>query len=279
MTNWKKHTNRRKIRAFALIFLPTIFFVACEKKTEPPARTVASVDDVRLTESRLNELMKIHDVPYKNRKEAVNNWIEEQIYWKEAEARGLLASEKYKIVLDENKRQIAKALLIDDFLNSRKIGVTDAEISSYYEKHKGEFILREKAYLLDRAFFDDLQNALEFRKKAISKGWNFAEKVAALHVEKNRFTLQREIYPQEAIRAVEFLNINEVSPALKNYNGKYIVFKISKKFEPNDYYPFPVVREKAKARVALEKRVELFAKYKNEIFSKHKIEIYGDLNE
>lgn len=279
MTNWKKHINRRKIRVFALIFLPAFLFVACEKKVERPGKTVALVDDEPLSEKHLQRLMDIHNIPETEKEKAIKVWIENEIYYKEAEEKGLLNSAKFETVTNENKRLIAKALLLDSFLSERKIDVTENEVKIYYDKHKDEFILREKAFVINKAEFDDLPSALEFRRLAIKGGWGFAEYKTGNKSRQNVLYRLSELPSLEAMHAVEYLQTGEISPVLQTRDKKYFLFVINKKLSANDYYPLSAVYNDAKTRAQMEKQVAAFNKYKKEIFDKHKIEVYGALNE
>ncbi len=278
MTNWKKLTSRSKIKALSLILL-SLFLSACEKETELPAKTVAAVDDVALSDRQLNFLMKIHGAGKDEKNKIVRNWIEEQIFLREAEANGLLEDEKFKAVAEENRKELAKAFLAEAFFNALEINVSDYEIRDYYEKHKGEFILFEEAFVMDKALFENLESALEFRKKAVASGWDKAVFSRNPEIRGDVFVLKHELSPVQAMRVTEFLSEGEPSPVIKDFDGTYFVFRIKRKLAQNDFYPLKTVYDEIKTRVEIEKRAARFAEYKKEIYGKHKIEIYGEINE
>ena len=279
MTSFKKLTNRRKIRAASLIFLSSLFLIACEEKQLPPGKTVASVDNVRLSERELNEIMNAHAASSGEKKQIVNNWIEEQVYYNEAKEKGLLDKPDAKVLADENLKQIAKALLIDEFIRTRDFTVTDEEARKYYEEHGGEFLAGNNALILDFAELNDLQQALKFRELAIRKNWQTAVSVLNARTERNKFLFENELTPPEAMRSAKYLPENEISPVIKNFDGKFFVFRITKRIDKGEILPFDAVGEKIRKRLEMEKKAAMFKEYKEEIFGNHKIEFYGDINE
>ena len=72
---------------------------------------------------------------------------------------------------------------------------------------------------------------------------------------------------------------NEISPVIKNFDGKFFVFRITKRIDKGEILPFDVVGEKIRKRLEMEKKAAMFKEYKEEIFGNHKIEFYGDINE
>jgi hypothetical protein len=261
------------------LLVSSFLFFACEEKKAPPAKTVASVDDVRLSGRELDRIMKLHSLDEKNRSKAVNSWIESEIYYAEAKRRGLLDAEKYKILSEENRRQIAKALLIDEFFETHPVIVSETDAREYYERHKSEFVLHENACLVNTAFFQTLDVALDFRKFAIKKNWTTAVRKFSGRYSENDFLLEKDFPTAEAMRAAKFLSEGEISPVFKTSDGSYFVFSLKRRTEAGEILPFDAVRTKVETRFALEKKAKMFSEYKKQIFKNHTIEIYGDLNE
>ncbi len=237
------------------------------------------MDNVRLSERELNEIMSAHAASSGGKKQIVNNWIEEQVYYNEAKEKGLLDKPEAKVLAGENLKQIAKALLIDEFIRTHDFTVTEEESKKYYDEHGGEFLAENNALIIDFADFDDLQQALKFREIAIRKNWQAAVSVLNVRTEQNKFLFENELTPPEAMRSAKYLSENEISPVIKNFDGKFFVFRITEKIDKGEILPFDAVRNKIKKRLEMEKKAAMFKEYKEEIFGNHKIEFYGDINE
>jgi hypothetical protein len=281
MTNYKKHINLIKISFSFSLFLVVLIVTGCGEKKSPPPKAIAAVDGKILTDVSLNKIKTAHNYKDAEKKKIVNNWIEDNIFYLEAKDNGLLSADNYIVLSDENKSELAKALLLKKFFDNYYYSPSEDELREYYKNHSGEFILTEDYYDIDVASSEDFNELLKLRSTAISKGWSAAESVNGnkINVKRNSLIPASELAPEDFRNAVQMMETEKISPIVKGEENLYNLFRINKIFKKGEVSPFFAVKATVAQRLTLQKEVTEYEKYKEELYSKHKIEIYGDLNE
>ncbi len=281
MTNYKKHINLIKNSFLLSLFLIVLIVTGCGEKKTPPPKAVASVDGKVFTDVLLKKIKTVHGFNNSETKKIVNNWIEDNIFLFEAKEKGLLSTDEYSVLCDENKTELAKALLLKKFFDKINYVPSEDELLEYYENHRGEFILTEDYYDLDIASSEDFNELLKLRSSFIAKGSRALE-----HPESNKIKIRRNVFiPESGLTPKEFRNAalmmetEEISPVIQGENNFYNIFLINKIFKKGDVSPFFAVKKIISQRLTVQKKVTEYEKYKKELYSRHKIEIYGDLNE
>jgi len=281
MTNYKKHINPIKISPLLSLFLVVLIVSGCGEKKSPPPKAIASVDGKVLTDVLLNKIKTAHNYKDSEKKKVVNNWIEDNIFYLEAKENGLLSTGNYIVLSDENRSELAKALLLKKFFDNFYYAPSEDELYEYYKKHDGEFILTEDYYDIDIASSEDFNELLKFRNTAISKGWSKAERIIGnkISIKRNLLLPAAGLEPEDFRNAVLITEIGKISPVVEGNNNLFDLFRINKILKKGEISPFFAVKKTISQRLTLQKKVTEYEKYKEELYSKHKIEIYGDLDE
>ena len=115
-----------------------------EKKSGQDA--VAIINDKKITLDELNK--RWNEIPEQNRygltkDKLLDGLIQEELIAQESLKAGIDKTEGYKKSLEDIKRQ----LLVREYLNKEvvnKVKVTEADVKSYYETHKNEYVEPER---------------------------------------------------------------------------------------------------------------------------------------
>jgi len=174
----------RRVLTAILIAAALLSFSACQKKNASP-EVMARVDGREITRAEVQKYFENQTAgaPQAPAGEQANSLrlsilrqlIDDEILMQRAEKLGLLATDEEvnrklneikapytqeefnkrlqekKITLDDFKHDLRRSLTVDKVLNreiTSKINISDQDISSYYNAHKGEFNLIEPQYHL-----------------------------------------------------------------------------------------------------------------------------------
>ncbi len=281
MMNYKKHLSPIKINSYFGIAVLIFAVLGCGEKKAPHPKAVASVDGKIFTSNELDNIKKTHFFKDSEKKDIVNQWIEEQVFLREAEDKGITKQVEFVTLSNESKAEIAKALLLKNFFDSFNVEVNENEIRNYYNNHRGEFISKDDIYYLRTATSKDFSVALRFRESAISQNWKEAMQRNFTDISfDTKIPIKIDKIPAGEFRnTLLSIDSQKISPVVKSNHGEYIVFQIVAKLKKGSLLKLEDVRNEIIQRIRLQKKIIEYEKYKEKLYSKHKIEIYGDLNE
>jgi EpsD family peptidyl-prolyl cis-trans isomerase len=130
------------IKNLCTILLVGIVLVsACKKGEEKKGKVIAKVEDKTLTmEDFLKQIppQMLMQTTAENREAILDNWIANEILYKDAIKKGLLNDPEIKENLEQIKKQLLTRAYIKEILEQVQF-VSDMEARSYFEQHKEDF--------------------------------------------------------------------------------------------------------------------------------------------
>jgi hypothetical protein len=275
MMSFEKHLVKKT--KISLLFIVAILFFGCveEKKEED---YVARVNDSYLSSKELNELI---DTTYSStfyKSEVIRNWINRELMFQKAVEEGILEKEKYKSLIKNSERELAAALLLDQYVSGEKISFEPVELSSYFEENRDEFKLAKNAYLLNIIHFNNEDRAVEFRSGFLTNGWdstliNFEGDSTIIDVWNKVLLKEQDIFPPTVLRVVKRIHPPEISIVISEGSGYYSIVQLLGKYMKDSLPPFNVIKDEIEVRYLAEKRNKLIEDYIEKLYSTNEIEV------
>jgi len=140
-----------KMKNLCVILLIGILLVtACKKGEEKEGKILAKVGNSTLTmEDFLQQIppQMLMQTTAENRQAILDNWIANEIIYKDALKKGLLNNPEIKERLEQIKKQLLTRAYIQEILETVQF-VSDIEARGYFEQHKDEFnSIREVSHM------------------------------------------------------------------------------------------------------------------------------------
>ena len=270
--------NLKKLSKNSLLvpFLISLIFLSCSKE-EKNEKNIAKVNDAVLTEDMLNSMMNDSKNKAKLKDEIINQWIEDEVLFQEAEKEGITNEKEFQKILERSKKNLAISFLIKKYLDKNEIQIKDEELKKYYDENKNEFILNDEFYYLRIAKFENYESAIEFRKKLIETNWNIANNYIKTKTDKYQtkedLIYKKDLQPIQVVRIVNTMEINEISSIIDISNNEFIIINLMNKYSENTIPPFEAVKNLVKEKLTILKQKELIHNYLTELLSEHNLEI------
>lgn len=273
--NFKKHLKNRIIVNF--LFLAPLFFAACGKE-EVEQKFVAKVNDATLSEKDLNEALAGFRNGMKYREEYINEWVEKEMLYQEAESQGLIESDEFRKTVQQSRMELAKALLITRMLSENSIVPEQNELKDYFEKFKEDFRLNDAAFRVNVIKFNSEDKAVQFRSTAVESDWArtlnvFRGDASIVGTENNQLLMKHDISDLNLLRIVNYLNSDEISIVFKTEPSVFEVVQLVEKFDQGYLPAFEDVETLVKERYIHFKQLELYRNYINSLVSKYNLVI------
>jgi EpsD family peptidyl-prolyl cis-trans isomerase len=140
-----------KMKSLCVILLIGILLVtACKKGEEKEGKVLAKVEKTTLTmEDFLQQIppQMLMQTTAENRQAILDNWVANEIIYKDALKKGLLKDPEIKERLEQIEKQLLTRAYMQEILEEVQF-VSDIEARSYFEKHKDEFnSIREVSHM------------------------------------------------------------------------------------------------------------------------------------
>lgn len=270
--------NLKKLSKNSLLvpFLISLIFLSCSKE-EKNEKNIAKVNDAVLTEDMLNSMMNDSKNKAKLKDEIINQWIEDEVLFQEAEKEGITNEKEFQKILERSKKNLAISFLIKKYLDKNEIQIKDEELKKYYDENKNEFILNDELYYLRIAKFENYESAIEFRKKLIETNWNIANNYIKTKTDKYQtkedLIYKKDLQPIQVVRIVNTMEINEISSIIDISSNEFIIINLMNKYSENTIPPFEAVKNLVKEKLTILKQKELIHNYLTELLSEHNLEI------
>lgn len=266
-----------KAKLFEGIFFPLFLFYACSESQKPDSY-VARVNDSYLTEEKLSELVDSQYVTSANRTLAIKNWVKQEMLFQEAKKQGILKEKSFKNTIEKSERQLANAMVLENFMKNWIPEVTEENLNYYFEENKSSFKLAFDSYLLNKISFSEEDVAVQFRTELISSDWKsaankFSEHSSLAEVSDTVLVAEQDIYPVKILRVLEGLYPPEISIVISDDRGYYWVVQLIDKYPAQSIPPFKTIKKEVERRfvsVSGEVAIENFI---GELYSKNEIEI------
>jgi hypothetical protein len=267
--------NRKQIIE-GIIF--SLFLLYACSESQKQESYVARVNGSYLTEADLSELIDSQYVSGKSRASVINNWVRQEVLYQEAAKQGLTKTKDYIKTIEDAKRELAAALLLDKFSKSSKPDYTNNDLMNYYNESRTSFRLPFNSYFLNQINFSDRNTAVQFRTEVIDSGWSeaadkFAKDTSLIIVSNKVLIPEHDIYPGKLLRILEGLYPLEISIVIQDDRGYYTVVQLLDKYFAESVPPFDAVKSEVEKRY-ISALAELYVEdYINDLYIENEIEI------
>jgi hypothetical protein len=261
-----------------IIFVVAFFSYGCGKVTTQPD-FVARVNNSYLTKDDLAKMIDTSNISNFYRNEVIRNWINKEVLYQEALKKRILKDSEFNRLIDNSKRELAASMLLQKYYEDEKISYEPEELEEYYNRHQGEFKRFYDSYLLNRAVFNDEDNAVRFRTMVQESNWLKALNVfkndpSLINTDVNQLLYDYEIHPAPLLRIVSGLNPGEVSIVINiETDQSYIIVQEVQKFLKDSIPPFLLIKPFVEKRFIEQKKEDLLKSYLKELYSSNEIEI------
>jgi hypothetical protein len=273
--NCKKHL---KINLNEILFLSSvIIFFSCSE--EPKKEDfIARVNDSYLTREEFASLVDTSKLSKSEKDQVINNWIHRELLFQKARKEGIVDEKLYKDVLNRSRKELAAALLINDYLKSEEINISEDELLKYFQKNKSYFSLRVDSYLINKIIFSSEDAAIKFRTLAVESDWQKAVNVfgsdsSLVEIQNSELIEENNLYPKQLARIAKDLYPLEISLVIIDNAGYYSVVQMLAKYLNQTTPPFEVIKDRVEERLTAEKNKKLADDFIKELYSKNEIEI------
>lgn len=259
------------------LILPLFILTACSESKKPESY-VAKVNDSYLTESEYNELIDSQFVSDASRSAVIKNWVRQEILYQEALKDGITESKGFKETIENSKKQLAAAILLEKIAATAQLQFSIDELEDYFEKNSSSFKLPFNSYYLNRVNFSGRDAAVEFRTDLIMTGWEDAVKKSEndpelVNTEDAALISEQDVQPVRLLRILEGLYPLEISIVIPDERGYYSVVQLLDKYTAGSIPAFHTVKNEVERRYKAALTELAVENYINELYSLSEVEI------
>ena len=164
--------SRTAARAVAA---PILFLAACAGPEER-LPVVARVGDVTLEEAEFLDQLPVQlegSEAFDARRIFVEKWVEEELLYQEAIERGLDDNARLAVLLEQSRRDILVAALLDSEFDDKPADVSEAEIQAFYDTHQDDFVRDQAEMRAEHIVLRSRRDANALRRELV-QGADFA---------------------------------------------------------------------------------------------------------
>ncbi len=259
------------------IFAAPVILTGCGRN-KAPANYLARVNESYLTEESLRNRIDSASLSPQVKAECSQEWIKNELLFREAERAGITKDEKFNSLLEQNKRELAATFFVKQLLDKASISCSDAEVQAYYDEHQDEFQLASGAFLFDEAYFTNERAAQEFRNLTVQDGWNaattrFSGNGATKSILQKVFRYAYQTSSDMQYRLLAMMAEGELSLVFQDDPSSWWVIRAGKSYNPGDVPPLLAVRPIIESRILEIKKKEYLNGYIQRLYTSNKIEI------
>jgi len=245
-------------RTFRIICVSAAIFAAAAVLpgcSDTRSKTLARVNGKAITvgdfETRLSKMPAYYKaIAAQRKKDFLDDMISEQLMYKEALKRGLNRDREVRELIEEAKRKILVAKLLEN--EGRKTAVSEEKIKEFYEAHKGEFVTPLKMRA-SHIMTDTEAEAKEVQQK-LNDGADFAQLAREYSKDPSKdrggdigYFVKGQLMPQIEEVALG-LDVGQTSDIIRTKFGYHII-RMTEKVEPRTV-------ELSEVRDAIEKELK-----------------------
>lgn len=260
------------------MILGVISFISCNDEIKHEEKIIAQVGKSKLTEEQLElSLKRIGNGKFRD--EFIREWVSNEVLLQEASKHNLLKDDNFTSVLNETRQQLAASLAINNYLRMVKINLKDSELKEFFETNKDEYIFPVDIYIINKVLFDDLDNAIAFRKVAIFDDWksaenNFKDNEAILNISSKRLVKLSDIQSKRTIRIIKLLGRNEISPVIETEHNNFAIVQLIDKIEKGKVPKYDFIKSRVIDTYLQIKQRELIKEYVDSLLANSNVKIY-----
>lgn len=275
MMNSIRHLSR--LNKISLMLIAASILTGCGKE-QPKTEYVARVNDAYFTKKELASLIDTTMVNTLHKSEVIRNWINREILFQKAKKDGIVKQDDYKRLIKNSGKELAGALLLDNYISSVTINFEQRDLINYFEANSNDFKLPDKTYLLNIIHFSNEDRTVEFRSLVLDSDWQKAMNIfygdsAIISTESKLLIKEKNVYSIKILRVVKRLHPLEISIVISEREGYYTVVQVLKKYLKGSLPSFDVIKQDVEKRFLAEKRKELLENYIKDLYSKNEIEV------
>lgn len=164
--------SRLAARAVAV----SILFLAACAGPEERLSVVARVGGATLEEADLLDQLPVQlegAEAFDERRRFVDKWVEEELLYQEAIERGLDDNARLAVLLEQSRRDILVAALLDNEFDDKPSDINDAEIQAFYDSHQDDFVRVQAEMRAEHIVLRSRRDANALRRELV-QGADFA---------------------------------------------------------------------------------------------------------
>lgn len=261
-----------------IIFLFSIlFFTNCSKETKKEDY-IARVNKTYLTREEFTSLVDTTNLTGIEKEQIIKSWIYRELLFQKAKEEGIVDQDDYKNVLKKSSQELAAAMLLNNYVSSEEIELSDSELLEYYERNKNSFQLSSDSYLINKISFNTEDKTIKFRSLAIESDWVkaanvFGDDTSMLRSINAELIEEKNLYPYQLMKIAKDIYPQEISIVITENAQYYSIVQILGKFPKGSIPKFEIIRQKIETRLLAEKKKQLIDYYLKELYSNNDIEI------
>lgn len=273
--NCEKHLNKKVTNTIFLTGL--LVFSGCSEETKK-TDYIARVNETYLTREEFASLADTSNLNSLQKDQLIKNWIYNEMLFQTAKDNGITDREDYKNYIDKSSKELAGAMLIEEFAESEEINYTDEDLINYFEKNKNYFRLNINSYLINKVSFNNEDQAIKFRSLALESDWEssvniFSSDSSMLRNKSAGLIEENNVYPLQLSRIIKDLYPEEISIVITEKPGYYSVVQKITNFDKDSVPPFEIIKSKVTQRFISEMKRKIIENYLKELYSENEIEI------
>jgi peptidyl-prolyl cis-trans isomerase C len=141
---------------------------------------VAQVGSATLDEADLVDQLPVQlqgAEALEERRKFVDKWVERELLYQEATERGLDQNARLALLLEQSRRDILVAALLDSEFDGKPSSVDDAEIQAHYDRHSDQYVRELAEMWAEHIVLRSRRDANALRRE-LAQGGDFAAAAA-----------------------------------------------------------------------------------------------------
>ena len=273
------YSTRSNLKIDCLFFICffSLGLIGCSKE-EKTDKYIAKVNGSVLTEEQVKLGLSEEQNKGKYRSEFINDWIQNEILYQEAQKEGIINDKEYISILERSKKELAASFFIKKILSENKIEVNDDEIKKYYDDSKDNFKLSDDAFRINIVHFNNFDKAVLFRNKLVDSDWSrtisaFKGDSSVIALESSVLIYKYQVQPINLLKQLYYMEPNEVSIVLQTGQLDFAVVQMVDKLYKDSPAPFEFIKDEVRNRLLAIKKREFVKNYIDKLISDHNLEI------
>jgi hypothetical protein len=273
--NCEKHLNKKATNTILLAGL--LVFSGCSEETKK-TDYIARVNETYLTREEFASLADTSNLNSFQKDQLIKSWVYNEMLFQAANDKGITNREDYNNNLEKSSKELAGAMLIEEFAESEEINYTDDDLIEYFEKNKNYFRLGLNSYLINKVSFNNEDQAIKFRALALESGWEksvniFSSDSSLLRNKSAGLIEENNVYPLQLSRIIRDLYPEEISIVITEKPEYYSVVQKITNFDKESIPPFEIIKSQVAQRFMAEIKRKVIENYLKELYSENEIEI------
>jgi hypothetical protein len=273
--NCEKHLSQNLTKIF--LISSAIVFFSCTKEAKKE-EFLARVNNSYLTREEFASMVDTAKLNAADKEQIIKDWIYRELLFQKAKSEKILDKKMFKDVIETSSKELAAAMLINDYISSEEINLSDEDVQNYYDKNKNYFRLKEDSFLLNKITFKQENTAINFRSLAVESDWSkavnfFNNDTSLISIKNSELVSENNFYPVQLMKIAKDLFPQEISLVINENGGYYSVIQMIGKYQQGTIPELQVIKPLVEERLTAEKKKALINDYLKELYSQNEIEI------